>query len=956
MAITSYWQSHIDSRINTIKSKQGSGKFNFAYITDMHMTNNVGSSGELLDYLDSKVDIPYVLNGGDTVNNYDKTMKSEAVAQIDNMFKVMAPVKNKMLYAMANHDDNSITNKWDQTITDVEQYNRYFSYLSGRVTAGPSGKYYFADDVTNQVRYIVLDSIDIPYIRNSDGSVKYKGQWIYAFRQAQLTWLADVALNVPNPNWYVVVMSHVPPSGTGIVGYDYDTRNADMALGILKAFKERTSVNMSSKSNVESDFKASISKSFVGRGGNVVAWLSGHVHYDNLVTTTEGIKLITTTPDSLFTWADGPTKTRGTISEQAFDVFTIDKNTNTGYITRVGAGNSRQFTFTTTKPVTQTPAPLPPAPPTSDPETPSPPQNGYIVPIGQTSLIHILDKQTDDIIGTLNPSKGDVTSQVRVSSLTNLSTFDFTAFKHFDLLTKRNRILVPDIDGHFNEYIINYANQYKRSEKTVSTDASFIDLKKAKVIEPQTLVGTTPQLVAKLALEGTEWQVGEIDYPGIIRTVVIDKHMDPYTLLNNIASIFNLEIRFYVKVVGNRIVGRYVDLKEYVADFSGKEIVFAKDLINITRREDNSNIVTALLGIGPEKPDGTRITTFVEDMDALARWGRKGQHLVGVYEPFSDNGEMTLDELKTLTEIELQNRINGIVSYDCEAAAIEHIFGREHEKIRLGQTVRIKDDGYTPPLYLEARIQETTENPSLRRVLSFKIGNFIEYNKDDLEKQIANLKTTINNKIVKMVTLSVESSAGDVFKGGVGTTTLTAKVFLVGNETDLDGSRYTYTWSVKDKDGKVVEDVLSNNKSIQVTASNVTEKATYVVEITGNGVKMSADKTLTIVNDGTAGQQGPQGPPGEDSWRVEILSSNGNIFKSNNINTILYVRVYKGDDDVTDIIPIDRLRWTRVSKDPYSDDLWNQNHFAGRTSVVITSDDVQQRATFQCQLLDENFN
>jgi hypothetical protein len=111
-----------------------------------------------------------------------------------------------------------------------------------------------------------------------------------------------------------------------------------------------------------------------------------------------------------------------------------------------------------------------------------------------------------------------------------------------------------------------------------------------------------------------------------------------------------------------------------------------------------------------------------------------------------------------------------------------------------------------------------------------------------------------------------------------------------------------------------------------------------------------SDYTWTLVK----GEDGAQGPPGEDSWRVEISSTNGNIFKNANINTVLYVKAYKGDTDITNQIAVSRFRWTRVSNDQYSDDIWNQNHFAGTTAVVISTDDVKQRATFQCQLLDEN--
>jgi phage minor structural protein len=358
------------------------------------------------------------------------------------------------------------------------------------------------------------------------------------------------------------------------------------------------------------------------------------------------------------------------------------------------------------------------------------------------ALVHILDRQTDQIIGTLDAGEYN---GVRRSSLDNKNQFDFVAFRHFDILQKRNRVLVRDADGFFHEYIITFVEQQSRYQKRVMSDASFIDLAKAKVIEPRTLEGQTSVTIAPFILSGTEWQVGEVDHT-ITANVVIENYTNPYDLLKKVAEIFGLEIRFRVEIKGNKITGRYVDLKKPIDTFQGKEIEFGKDLIDITRKEDNSRIVTALLGVGPKREDGTYLTYLAADTDALQRWGRNGNHLVEVYQPDNIDENMTLDQLKELTEAELKKRIDSIVTYEGTAAAIEHIPGFSHENIRLGQTVRIKDVGYTPSLYVEARILELEEDPATRRILSFKLGNFVEYKKEDLEKQIKLLKELMAQK------------------------------------------------------------------------------------------------------------------------------------------------------------------------------------------------------------------
>ena len=88
-------------------------------------------------------------------------------------------------------------------------------------------------------------------------------------------------------------------------------------------------------------------------------------------------------------------------------------------------------------------------------------------------------------------------------------------------------------------------------------------------------------------------------------------------------------------------------------------------------------------------------------------------------------------------------------------------------------------------------------------------------------------------------------------------------------------------------------------------------------------------------------------------YKVEIISSNGNVFKNGQIFSTLEARVYHGANDVTATIDANRFRWTRVSDDESGDASWNSAHFSGTKSVSITPSDVPIRATFQCSILSE---
>lgn len=87
-------------------------------------------------------------------------------------------------------------------------------------------------------------------------------------------------------------------------------------------------------------------------------------------------------------------------------------------------------------------------------------------------------------------------------------------------------------------------------------------------------------------------------------------------------------------------------------------------------------------------------------------------------------------------------------------------------------------------------------------------------------------------------------------------------------------------------------------------------------------------------------------------YRLVITSSNGNIFKNNNIQTTLTAVVLSWDQNITDTLDENQFIWTRVSDDAVADSAWNAAHFGGTKSIQITKDDVNVRATFFCDLID----
>ena len=88
-------------------------------------------------------------------------------------------------------------------------------------------------------------------------------------------------------------------------------------------------------------------------------------------------------------------------------------------------------------------------------------------------------------------------------------------------------------------------------------------------------------------------------------------------------------------------------------------------------------------------------------------------------------------------------------------------------------------------------------------------------------------------------------------------------------------------------------------------------------------------------------------------YRLEMLSTNGNIIKDTNFATVLSPMLFKDNKDITATIEDKYFKWTRVSgtteAHQASDAEWNLRWATGAKLVPITHEDVNRRAMFQVQ-------
>ncbi|WP_237981748.1 phage tail spike protein [Bacillus thuringiensis] len=371
--------------------------------------------------------------------------------------------------------------------------------------------------------------------------------------------------------------------------------------------------------------------------------------------------------------------------------------------------------------------------------------------------LHVVDFKTEQIVASIQPT--DYWDDKRHWEIkNNIDTLEFRVFdntSHASTLMQQNLVLKEVRDGRIVPYVITEAEK-DSNERSVITYASgeWIQLAKAGIIPPQRFESKTAHELTSVALVGTKYEIGNIEYSGF-RTMIIDEFIDPLTFLKKIASLFELEVQYRVEVVGSKIVGWYVDMVKKKGRETGKEVTLGKDLMGIKRIENSQNICTALLGF--VKKEGGEFITITEinngvpylvDNDAFQRWSEKGQHKFGFYSPETEDQDMNPKRLLTLMNTELKKRVNSSVFYEVEAQSIGRLFGLNHELINEGDTIRIKDTGFKPKLYLEARAiasDESFKNPLQDKYVFGDYHEIVDPN-EELRKIYNRILSSLGNK------------------------------------------------------------------------------------------------------------------------------------------------------------------------------------------------------------------
>src|SRR5690606_6399662 len=96
--------------------------------------------------------------------------------------------------------------------------------------------------------------------------------------------------------------------------------------------------------------------------------------------------------------------------------------------------------------------------------------------------------------------------------------------------------------------------------------------------------------------------------------------------------------------------------------------------------------------------------------------------------------------------------------------------------------------------YVEARVFNVKRDVFDRSKKTVQLGDFVEYTEEEVQALFRQMQAEIRRRLDRMAIVTINSTAGNVFKNAQGTTELTARAFVNGAERDEDGTLYDYQW------------------------------------------------------------------------------------------------------------------------------------------------------------------
>lgn len=300
------------SALDNLKASIDTDKFNMIFITDTHYAQQSElddyAPGYAVDhlnnalYLDDSVDV--IVAGGDNIdghnNSYNGILNDEKKFAIELLYGSNNHADKFAL--KGNHDDGSWRLyayrqgelDYQYSTPETIPFSKFKSdYQNADLLfeehRNGDSNYFYKDYPEKKVRLIGLDSNDTPEDKlTSDGGLKYVGIDYMGYRQEQLDWIANTALQGVPEDYTTIIIGHC---GAEPTPYDDDLSDPTHGHHTNQAQLNQIINNFingkaETITNDVTDFEINVKTDFTTQGPRLMAgYIHGHDHKENYSTT-----------------------------------------------------------------------------------------------------------------------------------------------------------------------------------------------------------------------------------------------------------------------------------------------------------------------------------------------------------------------------------------------------------------------------------------------------------------------------------------------------------------------------------------------------------------------------------------------------------------------------------------------------------------------------------------------
>lgn len=325
--------------------------------------------------------------------------------------------------------------------------------------------------------------------------------------------------------------------------------------------------------------------------------------------------------------------------------------------------------------------------------------------------------------GTLKPDITSITKAVSTCAVDGTDTLDITTLDGG--VEKNDRLLYLDGKGLWHEYIVQSVETQRDEGKPVTTAYcvnSIAELGSVYILDKRGQKTTAPERV-KVALEGTRWNVGNIENGTIRHYADLNfYHQSVLKSLQDITKAYGLELETIITVENGKVTARAVNLLEQRGNKNAeRRFEYGCDLKSVKRTLMTEQVITRLYawGKGEEKTDDDGNTTggysrriglkevnnskpYLDNVEAQQYWGvLEGD---AVFEDCTDRSELLRFAKARLAQVSKPQ-----VAYEAYVVNLGRA-GFDAHGVSVGDAVQIVDTTFTPPIRVEGRVLKIEED------------------------------------------------------------------------------------------------------------------------------------------------------------------------------------------------------------------------------------------------------